>query len=146
MIHGESGWLLSFPAGALTQQRSTSSPSVPRAARLSLPQTYQCTAPEGTIRCFGRSPSRTVVSFPLLSWGSAPALAFSRPAQRSLAFRPVCSLSRPKGGPLTSVCLSLHRYLRGALWLLPTEATRVGWSLNPLGQLPSTAHWVLRAR
>ena len=40
--------------------------------------------------------SRTAIGLPLISGGSTPALPFSRPARRSLAFRPAWSLSRPK--------------------------------------------------
>ena len=40
--------------------------------------------------------SRTAVGLPLIRGGSAPALSVSRPARRSLAFRPICSLSRPR--------------------------------------------------
>ena len=51
--------------------------------------------PAGAARCIGRLPSRTAGGLPLISGGSAPATPFSRPARRSLAFRPACSLSRP---------------------------------------------------
>ena len=39
--------------------------------------------------------SRPAVGLPLFTGGSAPALTVSRPARRSLAFRPAWSLSRP---------------------------------------------------
>ena len=40
--------------------------------------------------------SPSVFGLPHFSGGSAPALPVSRPARRSLAFRPACSLNRPK--------------------------------------------------
>ena len=40
--------------------------------------------------------SPSVFGLPHFSGGSAPASPVSRPAQRSLAFRPACSLSRPR--------------------------------------------------
>ena len=51
------------------------------------------------------APGARVARFPVagclprFNGGSAPASCFSRPARRSLALRPACSLSRPKGGP-----------------------------------------------
>ena len=53
--------------------------------------------------------------------------AFTRVPARLLA-------KPPNGGPFTPECFSLHRYLRKPLWLLPTEATRVGWDSHPLGK------------
>ena len=91
------------------------------------------TTPAGAARCIGRLPSRTAGGLPLISGESAPATplfeacsAFTRVPARLLA-------KPPNGGPFTPECFSLHRYLRKPLWLLPTEATRVGWDSHPLG-------------
>ena len=73
-----------------------------------------------------------VDSLPRISDGSAFASPFSRPAQRSLALRPACSLTALRR-PLTSKCFSPCRYLHEPLRLLPAGATVAGRDLNPLG-------------
>ena len=66
------------------------------------------------------------------SGGSAPASPVSRPAQRSLALRPACSLSRP-WRPVPSKCFRRCRYLLRPLRLLPAGATVAGRVSHPLG-------------
>ena len=68
---------------------------------------------------------------PLKTGGSASVLSVSRPARRSLAFRPAWSLSRP-WRPLTPECFRPFRYLHDPPWLLPTGATVVGRDSHPL--------------
>ena len=67
---------------------------------------------------------------PLLTGGSASVLPVSRPARRSLAFRPAWSLNRPRR-PFSPECFSPCRYLHGPPWLLPTGATVVGRASHP---------------
>ena len=67
---------------------------------------------------------------PLLTGGSASVLPVSRPARRSLAFRPAWSLNRPRR-PFSPECFSPCRYLHGPPWLLPTGATVVGRGSHP---------------
>ena len=67
---------------------------------------------------------------PLLTGGSASVLPVSRPARRSLAFRPAGSLNRPRR-PFLPECFSPCRYLHGPPWLLPTGATVVGRGSHP---------------
>ena len=57
----------------------------------------------------------------------------TRPARRSLAFRPAWSLSRP-GRPFSPKCFSPCRYLHEPLWPLPAEATVAGWGSHPPGK------------
>ena len=59
---------------------------------------------------------------PRITAGSASALPFSRPARRSLALRPACSLNRP-WRPFSSECFRRCRYLLRPLRLLPAGAT-----------------------
>ena len=63
----------------------------------------------------------TAVSLPRIVGGSASALSVSRPAQRSLALRPACSLNRP-------LAILLHR--SASVHSLPpcTAPTASGWS------------------
>ena len=68
---------------------------------------------------------------PLKPGGSASVLSVSRPARRSLAFRPAWSLSRP-WRPLTPECFRPYRCLHDPPWLLPTGATVVGRGSHPL--------------
>ena len=70
-------------------------------------------------------------SLPRYSGGSASALPVSRPARRSLALRPACSLSHP-GRPVTPKCFSRSRYLLQPLRLLPAGATVAGRNSHPL--------------
>ena len=67
---------------------------------------------------------------PLLTGGSASVLPVSRPARRSLAFRPAWSLNRPRR-PFLPECFSPCRYLHDPPWLLPTGATAVGRDSHP---------------
>ncbi len=69
------------------------------------------------------------ICLPRNSGGSAPTSPFSRPAQRSLTFRPACSPSRPRrpSTPKASVVLSPPRPLR----LLPAGATSCRVGITP---------------
>ena len=70
-------------------------------------------------------------SLPRITAGSASALPFSRPARRSLALRPACSLNRP-WRPFSSECFRRCRYLLRPLRLLPAGATVAGRDSHPL--------------
>ena len=70
-------------------------------------------------------------SLPRITAGSASALPFSRPARRSLALRPACSLNRP-WRPFSSECSRRCRYLLRPLRLLPAGATVAGRDSHPL--------------
>ena len=67
---------------------------------------------------------------PRFDFGSASAIRVSRPAQRSLTFRPARSLS-PQG-TLFWKCFSPGRYLPEPLPVLPAGATEAGWDSHPL--------------
>ncbi len=82
----------------------------------------------GSVPASLSSPSAN--GLPLKTGGSASVLSVSRPARRSLAFRPACSLSRP-WRPLTPECFRPFRYLHDPPWLLPTGATVVGRGSHP---------------
>ncbi len=77
--------------------------------------------------------SRLASGLPLNSGGSASATPVSRPARRSLAFRPAWSLSRPRR-PFSPECFNPCRYLHGPPWLLPAGATVAGWDSHPPGK------------
>ena len=77
--------------------------------------------------------SQPVGGLPLMTGGSASALTVSRPARRSLAFRPAWSLNRPRR-PFSPKCFSPCRYLHEPLWPLPAEATVAGWDSHPPGK------------
>ena len=77
--------------------------------------------------------SQPVGGLPLITGGSASALTVSRPARRSLAFRPAWSLSRP-GRPFCPRCFSPCRYLHEPPWPLPAGATVAGWDSHPPGK------------
>ena len=77
--------------------------------------------------------SQPVGGLPLITGGSASALSVSRPARRSLAFRPAWSLSRPRR-PFSPECFSPCRYLHEPPWPLPAGATVAGWDSHPLGK------------
>ena len=83
----------------------------------------------GSVPASLSSPSAN--GLPLKSGGSASVLSVSRPARRSLAFRPAWSLSRP-WRPLTPECFRPYRCLHDPPWLLPTGATVVGRGSHPL--------------
>jgi hypothetical protein len=74
--------------------------------------------------------SPSAIGLPLKTGGSASVLTVSRPARRSLAFRPAWSLGRP-WRPLTPECFRPFRCLHDPLWLLPTGATVVGRDSHP---------------
>ena len=82
----------------------------------------------GSVPASLSSPSAN--GLPLKSGGSASVLSVSRPARRSLAFRPAWSLNRP-WRPFSPECFSPCRYLHGPPWLLPTGATVVGRGSHP---------------
>ena len=77
--------------------------------------------------------SQPVGGLPLISEGSASATPVSRPAQRSLSFRPAWSLGHPRR-PFSPKCFSPCRYLHEPLWLLPAGATVAGWDSHPPGK------------
>ena len=81
--------------------------------------------------CVARFPAGD--SLPLNNGGSAPALTVSRPARRSLMFRPAWSQSRPEAA-VTPQCFKPCRYLHDPPRLLPTGATVVGRDSHPLGR------------
>jgi len=105
-----------------------------RASRVAtIPLFHACRRhyPGGTGRCARRSlPAGG--SLPRDVGGSASALQVSRPAQRSLALRPACSLSRPRR-PVASECFRPCRYLHHPPRLLPAGATVAGRDSHPLG-------------
>ena len=74
--------------------------------------------------------SPPAIGLPLNTGGSASVLSVSRPARRSLTFRPAWSLSRP-WRPLSPECFRPFRYLHDPPWLLPTGATVVGRGSHP---------------
>ncbi len=75
-------------------------------------------------------------SLPRYNGGSASASTFSRPARRSLALRPACSLNRPRRS-VSPKCFSPFRYLHDPLRLLPAGTNklpggiRTRWSAVP---------------
>ena len=87
--------------------------------------------------------SPRMASLPRTNAGPASALRFSRPAQRSLALRSACSMSRPCGPFLRSAsddvvfsfarsdCYRLERQLPGrtckSLGMTPSHGTRQRW-------------------
>ena len=77
--------------------------------------------------------SQPVGGLPPITGGSASALTVSRPARRSLAFRPAWSLSRPRR-PFSPECFSPCRYLHEPPWPLPAGATVAGWVSHPPGK------------
>ena len=90
--------------------------------------------------------SRPTDGLPLLTGGSASALCVSRPARRSLAFRPAWSPSRPRR-PVSPKCFSPCRYLHEPLWPLPAGAI-AGWDSHPPGKRAfprRTVRWGLHA-
>ncbi len=77
--------------------------------------------------------SRPAGGLPLITVGSASALSVSRPARRSLAFRPAWSLSRPRR-PFSPECFNPCRCLHEPLWPLPAGTTVAGWGSHPPGK------------
>ena len=83
---------------------------------------------------------------PLIQGGSAPALPFSRPARRSLAFRPACSLSRPRRPFDTKALQSTSLPPQTALAATNrSDNCRVGFAPTRKTRL-STAHLESQAR
>ena len=91
-----------------------------------------------------RSYSPVSGGLPRYPIGSAPTLYVSRPAQRSLALRPACVLSRHRD-PFTSECFSAIRCLLSPLRLLPAGTTSCRVGLSPTGDRRlCTAHRIVR--
>ena len=86
--------------------------------------------PDGSRSVPASLSSPSANGLPLKLGGSASVLSVSRPARRSLAFRPAWSLSRP-WRPLTPECFRPFRCLHDPPWLLPTGATVVGRDSHP---------------
>ena len=101
--------------------------------------------PDGSESVPASLSSPSAIGLPLNTGGSASVLSVSRPARRSLAFRPACSLSRP-WRPFTPECFRPFRYLHDPPWLLPTGATVVGRDSHPLeeGAFPrrTVSSWI----
>ena len=77
--------------------------------------------------------SRPAGGLPLITVGSASALSVSRPARRSLAFRPAWSLSRPRR-PFSPESFNPCRCLHEPPWPLPAGTTVAGWGSHPPGK------------
>ena len=106
-----------------------------RASRVATPSIFHACRrhyPGGNRPVLSSLSSRPTDGLPLLTGGSASALCVSRPARRSLVFRPAWSLSRPRR-PVSPKCFSPCRYLHEPLWPLPAGAT-AGWDSHPLGK------------
>ena len=115
-----------------------------RVATSSIMQTCRRHYPGGNGPVHSSLASRTAVGLPHIPGGSAPALPFSRPARRSLAFRPACSLSRPRRPfdtkvlqstslPPQTALAATNRSDNCCVGFAPTRKTRL-----------STAHWEFR--
>src|SRR6202521_5446841 len=86
-----------------------------------------------------RSSSARDSGLPQETGGSAPTLPFSRPARRSLSFRPACSPSRPRR-PFTPEA-PMASFPPPPLRLLPAGATSCRVGFAPTGKRPlCTAH------
>ena len=77
--------------------------------------------------------SRPVGGLPLFPGGSTSAITVSRPARRSLAFRPAWSLSRPRR-PFSPESFNPCRCLHEPPWPLPAGTTVAGWGSHPPGK------------
>ena len=77
--------------------------------------------------------SQPVGGLPLISEGSASATPVSRPAQRSLSFRPAWSLGHPRR-PFSPEGFNPCRCLHEPLWPLPAGTTVAGWGSHPPGK------------
>ena len=104
-----------------------------RVATLSIFHACRRHYPGGKPAVLSSLSSQPVGGLPLMTGGSASALTVSRPARRSLAFRPAWSLNRPRR-PFSPKCFSPCRYLHEPLWPLPAGATFAGWDSHPLGK------------
>ena len=80
----------------------------------------------------GRSSSARGSGLPRMSGGSAPTLPFSRPARRSLSFRPACSPSRPRRP--SSPEAPMASFPPPPLRLLPAGATSCRVGFAPTGR------------
>ncbi len=90
------------------------------------------TTPAGSMEAV-RSYSPTNIGLPRISGGSAPALPFSRPAQRSLTLRPACLPSR--------LCDPLHRRLQPLRYLYRcSDCYRVEPTSSRTGFAPAVVH------
>ena len=90
--------------------------------------------PAETARCSCRFASRSAIGLPLNSGGSASASTFSRPARRSLTFRPAWSLNRPKAAlchQSASIFIVTSENRSGCY---QPKATTVGWDSHPPGK------------
>ena len=107
-----------------------------RASRVATPSIFHACRrhyPGGNRPVLSSLSSQPVGGLPLITGGSASASSVSRPARRSLAFRPAWSLSRP-GRPFSPECFSPCRYLHEPLWPLPAGTTVAGWASHPPGK------------
>ena len=104
-----------------------------RVATLSIFHACRRHYPGGNRPVLSSLSSRPAGGLPLITGGSASASSVSRPARRSLAFRPAWSLSRP-GRPFSPEGFSPCRYLHEPLWPLPAGTTVAGWASHPPGK------------
>ena len=107
--------------------------SASRVATLSIFHACRRHYPGGNRPVHSSFSSQPVGGLPLITGGSASASTVSRPARRSLAFRPAWSLSRP-GRPFSPECFNPCRYLHEPLWPLPAGTTVAGWGSHPPGK------------
>ena len=94
-------------------------------------QTCRRHYPGGTGQVLVSLLTRPTAAFPEKLTGRLPQLGLSRPAQRSLAFRPACSLNRPRR-PVT-LKASTDSLPPPPLQLLPAGATRRRVGIAPTG-------------
>ena len=104
-----------------------------RVATLSIFHACRRHYPGGNRPVLSSLSSQPANGFPLITGGSASALSVSRPARRSLAFRPAWSLSHPRR-PFSPECFNPCRYLHEPLWPLPAGTTVAGWGSHPPGK------------
>ena len=101
------------------------------ASRVATPSIFRMPASAETGRCFvALFPARH--GLPLMTGGSASALSVSRPARRSLAFRPAWSLSRP-GRPFSPRLQSMSRTSMNRSGRYQPEPV-AGWDSHPPGK------------
>ena len=88
---------------------------------------------------------QTAAAFPEILPGQLPRFGLSRPAQRSLTFRPACSLNRPRRSVTSKA--STDSLPPPPLRLLPAGATRCRVGFAPTGNRRlCTAHNTLTLR
>ena len=134
----QSYWPLRHPAGPACPSRGSGcrvhgTDSASRVATLSIFHACRRHYPGGNRPVLSSFSSQPVGGLPLITGGSASASTVSRPARRSLAFRPAWSLSRP-GRPFSPECFNPCRYLHEPLWPLPAGTTVAGWGSHPPGK------------